>query len=199
MIRGLDVSHWNNELNVRERLREDMDRFMIIKASEGATYRDIQRNNYAKIADEFGLVKGFYHYARPETNPVESEVRNFLDSIAGMEKHSLLALDWEGKALDCTGYWAKQWLDMVYKETGIKPLLYVQESALDKVAMCAEGDYGLWVAKWGSKKPNKGKWKVWAIWQCSDGHRLKSEHGCDSNYFNGSLEQLKKYTISVKE
>ena len=58
-------------------------------------------------------------------------------------------LDWEAKNNHLFGVkdleWCLQWCSYVQKKTGIKPLIYIQKSAMDAVK---KAGYGLWVAQY---------------------------------------------------
>lgn len=182
MIKGYDFSHY--QVNTYKKYN-DAD-FIILKATEGVSYKDPQM---AKMAEHFkDKPLGFYHYAHPEKNTAKKEAAHFVKTVKPYLP-AVLALDWEQLALNCPISWAREWLDEVYRLTGIKPLFYVQSSYVPK---CGEaiisGDYGLWVARYskGMQSPNVGKWGRWTIWQYTS-------TPVDCDYFNGSIEQFKKY------
>lgn len=190
---GCDVSHWQQN----NRITADFD-FIICKASEGASCGD--KTFYQKLdrcaAVGVDLV-GAYHYART-TNTPETDAVNFLRRIQArpeLGKNMLLALDLEAEDLKRAGSitWARKWLDLVYAETGIKPLLYISASHTKDCQLIADGDYGLWVAHWGVKKPTVNAWKFWAVWQYAVQDNL------DRDYFAGTKEQYLKYCKSDKE
>ena len=121
MIKGCDVSHWNSIVNYPD------FKFCIIKATEGTHFVDKKKNDHTKNALSFGCEVGFYHYARPEKNSPEAEAEFFLKNIdKDLIGRCLLALDWENVALNYPIIWARDWLDFVYKKTGVKPLFYYE-------------------------------------------------------------------------
>lgn len=186
MIKGVDLSHWNSIANATPFYGSD---FVIIKASEGKTYRDPMMKTHAQNAKRSGAELGFYHYARPETNTPEAEVDNFLYVVRPYLKQAVLALDWEGEALKRPIDWARRWLDLVYEKTGTRPLFYCQYSYTDKIKLIRQGNYGLWLARYKKMDPKeisaKDKGPV-AMWQYDS-------KGIDKDYFFGSVEQFRKY------
>lgn len=187
MIKGIDVSHWNSIKAIGSGY-QDAD-FVMIKASEGRTFRDPMLNVHATNALQAGAEIGFYHYARPEVNTPEEEVNNFLYQTQYYRGRSVLALDWEGAALKQPIEWARKWLDLVYEKTGTRPLFYCQWSYTDKIDLIREGNYGLWLARYKNMDPKKisakDKGPV-AMWQFTS-------KPLDQDYFFGSVEQFKKY------
>ena len=104
----------------------------------------------------------------------------------------MLCLDCEVKAWKCSPRWARAWLDCVYKETGVKPLLYTSASYLGNLGCVAEGNYGLWVASYRKTKPAKlAPWQFAAMWQYTS-------EPYDHDLFYGDPETWKKYIPPVK-
>lgn len=186
MVLGLDVSHWNSIGVAMEQIEANKLQFLIAKATEGKTYQDIAYANWKQIAEHYGMIFGSYHFAKPKNNKPLEEAHNFLATIT--EKNQILALDWEADALKCDVKWAKEWLDIVYAQTGIKPLFYTSSSYATKCDIIAEADYGLWVADYTPPINSIGKWKTYAI------HQYTSTP-IDLDKFNGTFDQLIKYTI----
>lgn len=197
MIKGIDISHWNSDVTVKSALTTS--KFCIIKLTEGKTYIDAAYNRNIKFVKDSKAIIGFYHYAHPEQNTAVQEANAFVSTLKkvylhGRTKNALLALDWEGKALNYPEEWAIAWLGEVYERTGIRPLFYVQASALDRFKRLPKMDYGLWVAKYTNPEntePPIGKFPRWAMWQYSS-------TGYDHDIFNGTVAQLKKYAKPSK-
>lgn len=188
MLKGIDISHWQGSVNY------SAYDFVIMKATEGVDFKDNKKDTHLKNVKKANKLYGFYHYARPEYNAnANKEAEYFVNSIKDEIGNCLLALDWEGTALKYPIAWAKQWLDKVYELTGVRPVLYVQESEILRrdYSSIAKANYGLWCAKWSDKEPRTGAWSFWALWQYQ-GSPL------DKDNFNGTKEQFKKYCQSKK-
>lgn len=196
MLSGIDISRHNRNMKDIGVLN-DFD-FVIMKASEGATYRDSSLMYYDSILD-IDTLKGFYHFARPDRgNSAKSEASNFIGAILKYNNDkALLALDLEDKALNypCLDDWALEFAKYVYSAIGKKILIYCSEAEAHRFKKCAKFGCGLWVAKWSALKPSKSKIKpfeVWALWQNSN-KKLVSGVRCDHNYFNGKRDQFLNY------
>lgn len=196
MLKGIDISRHNRNMKNPADLNS-LD-FVIMKASEGATYRDASVLFYNSILDTDKL-KGFYHFGRPDNgNSARSEASNFVSSILKyIDDNTILALDLEDKALNvpCLDSWALEFAKYVYSATGKKILIYCSLAEVYRFKKCAEFDCGLWVAKWSHLKPTKKQIKpfeVFAIWQDTNRYKF-SGLLVDHDLFNGTREQFLKY------
>ena len=187
MLTGIDISHHNENLILKNPELLNQSDFVIMKATEGISYEDKYKEKYISLIDRstvHGI--GFYHYARPERgNSPEMEASYFLCHVVPYLNLAVLALDVEGDALLYPDIddWTYRFLEYVRFNTGVRPLVYCSESQCYRFTKAAKNDYGLWVAKWGEKKPVKAKikpWKFWAIWQ-------NEVRGVDRDIFNGDI------------
>ena len=188
---GIDISHHNATQVKTGILDLSKPDFVIMKATEGRTYRDPKMNVYLSKLDPDRQEIGFYHYARPENNSPGSEVANFLDAISSRRAMSLLALDVEGEALRVPNLaeWVLSWCAKVQKETGVLPLVYTGSEGLEKIgAAILAKDIGLWYPRYRAKitKEMYKPYPFVAIWQYSE-----TPWDCDK--FFGTREQWRKY------
>ena len=205
-ISGIDISHHNWTVVQAEDRRtrgwlynKASDGFVILKATEGVTFDDPHFGDYIRMIGESNIIYDFasvgaYHYARPENNTALAEAKHFVERIGKLAGSLLLALDVEGRALECPRLdtWCRDWLDAVYGLTGVKPLLYCQRSALKLFESVPEGDYGLWLAAWQKQAPKQSNvlpWPFMALWQ-------NNGIGMDTDYFFGNKKQWRKYAVS---
>lgn len=193
MLFGVDLSHWNKNEWGKESNLWNIPQFALFKATEGKNYFDSCAYEYFTSAKKHDILPGFYHYARPENNTPEEEAKHFYDVISvitgGNFDGILLALDWEGAALKEPLTWAREWLDLVYQATGIKPLFYCQRTFVKNCDIIAAGDNGLWIADWRNiehREMDISPWKIWAIRQTGD-------KPFDTDIFNGDFDQLRAY------
>jgi len=205
MLQGIDISNWNYSYinNHSVDLRNDYD-FVIMKASEGISYKDPYLDEYynrlhgsSDGRPDPDALYGFYHYARPENNLSVREAQHFLDLVGHHAGSAIYALDVEGNALnldsDVLDTWCVKWCSYILRETGVLPMIYTSESQLYRFKKCAAAGCGLWVAKWsgGKKFPKVKPWKFFALWQYQ-------ASALDYDFFNGGREQFKKYAEVIK-
>lgn len=146
-LKGIDISHHQNGIDLT---RVPFD-FAIMKATEGTHFVDNCCDKFYQTAKSLGKCLGVYHYANGGDYKAEADF--FLSNVKGYIGEAILCLDWErqNNQLFCTGadnQWIKNWCDYIYSQTGVRPIVYIQRSALSRVE--GIGDYGLWVAQYGS-------------------------------------------------
>lgn len=112
MLRGIDVSHWQGQLDWRALAAGLGLDFAFVKATEHEGFVDPRfRSNWVGMADA-GLVRGAYHFARPDGSAVDDAAR-FVAVVkaAGLVRTDLVALDLEVSDLKAapTAAWAIQW------------------------------------------------------------------------------------------
>lgn len=144
-MNGIDISAWQGDAGID--LGKIAYDFCIVKATEGTDYKN---RYFAAHCDKVLSRKkllGAYHYANG--GDVQKEADYFLAYIKKYLGKAILVLDWEAKHNHLFGVkdleWCLQWCSYVQKKTGIKPLIYIQKSAMDAVKRCG---YGLWVAQY---------------------------------------------------
>lgn len=198
-LNGIDISHWQDGINLN---RVDFD-FVVMKATEGTGFVDDCCDKFYQTAKKRGKCLGVYHYANGKSYKDEADY--FLENIKGYIGEAVLALDWESQGNKVFGTsgektWVKNWLDYVYSKTGVRPMLYVQKSAMSKFTNI--GDYGLWIAQYANsnvvngyqEKPwNEGAYKC-AMRQYTSHGRLSGYSGnLDFDKFYGDVTAWNKY------
>ena len=144
-MNGIDISAWQGDAGID--LGKIAYDFCIVKATEGTDYKN---RYFAAHCDKVLSRKkllGVYHYANG--GDPQKEADHFLAYVKKYIGKAVLVLDWEAKNNNLFGVkdleWCLQWCSYVQKKTGIKPLIYVQKSAMDAVK---KAGYGLWVAQY---------------------------------------------------
>lgn len=180
IMKGIDISGWQQP-SIIEKMNPD---FCIIKATEGVGYTSDGCKNHVNawyahaMARKKKAYTGFYHFARPDLgNGPEAEAKSFVETVLNIIKgrplYPILALDWEGKALNYGPDWAYWFLEAV--KTAIPnttPFIYMSSSVTrgydwSKVAKIAR----LWVAAYTdnlSETADIHHWKHYSIWQWTD-------------------------------
>ena len=195
---GVDVSSWQ-ALGAG-----DGWDFVIAKATEGGAYVDPMCDAHYQRAKNAHQRRGVYHFARPDLNPngAIDEANFFVDNCQGYVKDGILVLDWECAVWNVG--WAKQWLDQVYKRTGVRPLIYMSASVVNGYdwSSVANAGYGLWIAGYPNKynvsnppRPDEselpygiGAWPFAAMWQYSS-----SAGKLDRDIFYGDVNAWNAY------
>jgi len=144
-MNGIDISAWQGDAGID--LSKIAYDFCIVKATEGTDYKN---RYFAAHCDKVLSRKkllGVYHYAN--SGDPQKEADYFLAYCKKYIGKAVLVLDWEAKNNPLFGVkdleWCLQWCSYVQKKTGIKPLIYIQKSAMDAVK---KSGYGLWIAQY---------------------------------------------------
>ena len=203
-LNGIDISNFQRGLDL-SKIKTD---FVIIKATEGTSLVMDTCDGFYQQAKSLGIPRGVYHFARPEYNTAEAEAEYFLNHIAGYVKDAILVLDYESPG--CVDpNWALRWLNYVYNKTGVKPMIYMNDSTArgQNWKNVIAADYGLWVAKYrdydadynydmsnAGTSPTGGKWPFYAMWQWTSVGRLDGYSGnLDCNIFYGTVDTWNAY------
>lgn len=197
--RGIDVSSNNGSVDWGAVAASGIS-FAFIKVTEDDGYLNPNFEHDWPLSKRAGLIRGAYHFARPEGADAITEADWCLDQIAahgGLETGDLLALDLESGSGD-QGQWALDFLHRVEAREGFKALVYTGAGFASQYNLAAYPElsqHGLWLASYRATMPAApAPWEGVAIWQHSDSGSVPGVSGnVDMNVFNGSLERLPLY------
>ena len=209
MIPGIDVSHWQREIDWSEVKRSGV-KFAFIKATEFPDKRTSlfvdgeMRKNIAG-ASANGLLWSAYHFFRTHIDPV-IQAKVFCETVG--EFNSLppvLDLEAAGSKGERLNYKVRQFLDETERITKKRPIIYSSGGfwrsylAYEKRTHTDWARaYPLWIAQYTNLWPTPlYPWAGWEFWQYSDKGKIPGivTH-VDLNWFNGSLEELeRKYIV----
>jgi len=194
MIPGIDVSHYQGEIDWPTLKASGAVEFAFIKATDGALGLDPSFYRNALGAGKAGLLYGVYHFMRPDDIP--GQIANVLKVVTAeaLETHPLM-LDVEVATIT---------LDQVQAFIAAIPqaILYTDRSMIQKwfadplsriVQQFPVEDVALWLAEYGVSTPNPSPWFEWTFWQEKTGRVPGISTLVDLDWFNGSLEDLQKF------
>ncbi|MCC6225869.1 MAG: glycoside hydrolase family 25 protein [Microthrixaceae bacterium] len=186
-IDGIDVSRWQHPNGATidwGAVRQSGQRFVFIKATEGATASAAAYVNPHFAGDwsasaAAGLLRGAYHYAQPSM-PADSaliQARNFIATTGSMQGATDLppVLDIEatnGLSPADMVTWIATWLFEVERLTGRRPIIYTGLSFWNNQVggSSAFAAYRLWFARYVAG-PTPGQiptgFLTWTFWQRS--------------------------------
>jgi lysozyme len=193
MMQGVDVSAFQGTAIDWKAVAHAGAAFAFCKCSEGSTYTDptfIANWDGIKAA---GLVRGTYHFARPDLNPPEAEADHFISRFGPLSAGDLLVLDIEVGQGDLSG-WCLRWLARVAGHFGFNPLVYTGGwFAAGRLTAPALGQYPLWNSAYTAVMPPPyAPWPLVSFWQYTDSAYWPGIGRCDSSYFLGDVGQLAK-------
>ena len=206
-IHGIDISHHQGTIDwrtLREKglINETPIRFIMIKATEGASRVDQNFADNFHQAREYGFTRGAYHFYSVYS-PAEKQAAFYIKH-AKLENGDLPpVLDVEHKPKNQTDeeFAASilKWLDIVEKHYGVKPIIYTYYKFKMRYLNDPVFDsYPYWIAHYYVDEVEyEGAWK---FWQHTDAGRLPGIKGqVDFNIYNGSFYDLRKMTIGARE
>lgn len=196
MIPGIDVSHWEGEIDWKLVLIAGY-KFVYTKATESTTYTDDTLVPNVNGAGAVGIPIGAYHFYRLAADP-KTQADYFLSKIKDLPLDLPPALDFEEQASIAPVTVAKNlkiWLDTVEAGVGRKPIIYSSAYYWNTYVgnPSWSSDYGLWVANYtAAPEPLLPKaWKSYLIWQYTDKGNVSGIQGnVDLNRFNGTEAEL---------
>lgn len=201
-IRGIDISHHQGDIDWEKLSKAQIGKtpvsFVFIKATEGRGFLDENFNDNFYQAREFGLLRGAYHYFKPNV-PAEKQAEYYLKQVHLEEGDLPPVLDLEEKGNLSVGELQKaslRWLDIVEKKYKVKPILYTNyKFKMDYLNTKEFEDYPYWIAHYYVPVLTyKGKWK---FWQHTDrGHLDGIKENVDLNIYNGSMYDLKRMCLN---
>ena len=141
----------------------------ICKASEGQSFHDATfKANWSALGSA-GVVRGAYHFARPDASSGASQANMFLSCLSDVNPRDLLVLDIEEGSGNLSG-WALEFLQTIERTTGALPWVYSYGPFLrQSVTDPGLARYPLWLAAYQSRPPAPPKpWGNWRLWQHTD-------------------------------
>jgi lysozyme len=199
---GVDVSEAQGQINWDA--LNAVSNFAVIRSCFGTARKDHQfdRNKseahrVQAAAGPLGI--GCYHYAYPEYNSPQAEAAYFADNVTPLAAGDLLALDWEEQYNGDHVAWCLQFLQAVTARTGIRPLIYLNQSTITahNWSPVINGGFGLWLADWDGNKAGPGvhtPWPFTAMRQWTDADTVAGISGhVDGDVFYGDFAAWAAY------
>jgi GH25 family lysozyme M1 (1,4-beta-N-acetylmuramidase) len=143
-LTGIDTSSWQAGIGT---VPAD---FRIVKTTGGTAYVNPAADAQFRGARAAGQRTGIYHFAHETgcAGSAAAEAAHFVAASAPyLDGRTLLALDFESDNQLDVG-WALAWLNAVHDATGVRPLLYLNSTALRGADWSPvwNAGYGLWLA-----------------------------------------------------
>jgi lysozyme len=173
----LDLSNNNGPVDFK-RVFLAGQRRVYLKLTEGVTFDDPKFADFRKRARTAGLKVGAYHFARgvPSGNSARDEAEHFLRKLPTLTKSDLRpALDLEfNKPSKAVGTWAKEWMAIVRKETGVRPIIYSYASFLTGCGFTSP-PAALWLASYGRNDGREHPFTIPSPWKRLAAHQYSSQ------------------------
>jgi lysozyme len=198
---GIDVSQYQGIVNWNEvRAIENtfLIRFAFIRATAGKDKLDNQFTNNWLEAKKNNIIRGAYHYYRPNENSLE-QANNFIKNVTLQKGDLPPVLDIESlpknQSLDSLKVGLKRWLEKVDAHYKVKPILYTGEKYYNEFLKEEFSDYTFWIANYNFFVEDIKE--DWLFWQFTEKATVSGIKGnVDVTIYNGSPKMLEYLTIS---
>ncbi|MFV8326021.1 glycoside hydrolase family 25 protein [Flavobacterium sp. ZS1P14] len=197
---GLDVSEYQGK--IRWSYVDTLEKkypldFVFIRATVGKDRKDREFNRNWLGAKENRMIRGAYHYYRPNENSLE-QAKLFIKTVTLRKGDLPPILDIEklpkNQSLDSLKVGLKRWLKAVESHYGVKPIIYTGEKYYDDFLKDEFGNYLFWIANYNFYREEIAD--DWLFWQFTEKASVPGIKGnVDVNIYNGDLQQLQYITV----
>lgn len=153
----IDISNWQNGIDLETLFRENPLDGVIIKATEATGYVNPNFKAWAEWLIANGKPFGVYHYL--DGLDAVAEARYFYDTVQPYIGKCVPCADYEEHAAMQKGTaWLKDFLDEFYRLSGVKCLIYCSQSVTQSQNFneIARDGYRLWMAQYADFSPVYG-------------------------------------------
>lgn len=211
---GLDVSSWQGSVNWSS-VKANGARFAYVKATEGTSYVNSQFGPQYTGASSVGLLRGAYHFGRPDVSGGAAQAQFFVSNGGGWSPDGITmppVLDIEdnpyaglnrcyGKTPAQMATWVRDFTQTVYRLTNKQAMIYTSyyfwRDCLGNTSEFSQTN-PLWLASYYTNAPAvPGGWPTYTVWQYANAYAdasqtVKATFPGDQNVFNGSSDLLRK-------
>ena len=126
-VQGFDISHYQPNVNFKSAY-EDGLRFVYIKATEGASYKDPKFSDHYTAATSANFIRGGYHFA-DGSGSATAQANYFVKNGGGWTDDGKTLPGMLDLEADCVSEsWIKEFSDRYHQVTGRYPVLYSSPS-----------------------------------------------------------------------
>lgn len=197
---GLDVSEYQGKISwsyVDTLEKKYPLHFVFIRATVGKDRKDHQYNRNWLGAKENKMIRGAYHYYRPNENSLE-QAALFIKTVRLQKGDLPPILDIKklpkNQSLDSLKVGLKRWLKAIETHYGVKPIIYTGEKYYDDFLKDEFSNYLFWIANYNFYREEMED--DWLFWQFTEKASVPGIKGnVDVNIYNGDVEQLRYITV----
>jgi lysozyme len=197
---GIDVSEYQGKINwsyVDTLEKKYPLHYVFIRATVGKDRKDYQFKRNWLGAKENKMIRGAYHYYRPNENSLE-QAELFIKTVSLQKGDLPPVLDIEklpkNQSIANLKLGLKRWLQAVESHYGVKPIIYTGERYYDDFLKEEFSDYLFWIANYNLYREEIAE--DWLFWQFTEKASIPGIKGnVDVNIYNGDLQQLRFITV----
>ena len=197
---GIDVSEYQGKISwsyVDTLENKHPLHYVFIRATVGKDRKDRKFEKNWLGAKENKMIRGAYHYYRPNENSLE-QAELFIKTVTLQKGDLPPVLDIEklpkNQSIANLKLGLKRWLHAVESHYGVKPIIYSGESYYEDFLKEEFGDYLFWIANYNFYREEIAE--DWLFWQFTEKASVPGIKGnVDVNIYNGDLQQLQFITV----
>ena len=197
---GIDVSEYQGEISwsyVDTLENKHPLHYVFIRATVGKDRKDRKFEKNWLGAKENKMIRGAYHYYRPNENSLE-QAELFIKTVTLQKGDLPPVLDIEklpkNQSIANLKLGLKRWLHAVESHYGVKPIIYSGESYYEDFLKEEFGDYLFWIANYNFYREEIAE--DWLFWQFTEKASVPGIKGnVDVNIYNGDFQQLQFITV----
>lgn len=186
---GIDISAHNGTVDFGKITHDSID-FVIIKATEGTSFKDSKFLTNYRNAKKNEIKIGAYHFFRFDTDGI-MQALNFINSVKNLKLDFPLMIDveeWNNAQNIPINKIIERLSDMIsYLDTnGYNLIIYSNKDGFNDFIRNRFSEYPLWICSFTNPPISS----TWTFWQYSHCGKINGIDGnVDLNTFNGSREQ----------
>ncbi len=201
-VRGVDVSHYQGEIDWQELSKNDIS-FAFIKATEGSSFIDECFEYNWNEAMKTDLRIGAYHFFSFDSDG-KTQAENFISNVPKVEGMLPPVIDFEFYDDKAKNPPKKNkilpeldnMIDALYEHYGVMPIIYVTHDTYKQYIAGGYKDCDIWIRD-VVMTPYLSDGRDWTFWQYTNRERLSGYAGeeefIDMNVFYGTTENFEHY------
>ncbi|WP_264566739.1 GH25 family lysozyme [Flavobacterium sp. N3904] len=197
---GLDVSEYQGKIRwsyVDTIEKKYPLQFVLIRATVGNDRKDLQFKQNWIGAKANKMIRGAYHYYRPNENSLE-QAQLFIKTVTLKKGDLPPVLDIEklpkNQSIERLKIGLRRWLNAVELHYGVRPIIYTGEKYYDDFLKEEFSDYLFWIANYSFYREEIQE--DWLFWQFTEKAVVPGiDYKVDVDIYNGDLEQLQYITV----
>jgi lysozyme len=197
---GLDVSEYQDKISwsyVDTLEQKYPIHFVFIRATVGKDRVDRRFERNWLGAKENKMIRGAYHYYRPNENSV-AQAKLFIKTVVLHKGDLPPVLDIEklprNQSIDSLKVGLKRWLRLVESHYKVKPIIYTGEKYYDDFLKEEFSEYLFWIANYNFyREKMESDWLFWQFTEKASVPGIKTN--VDVTVYNGDREQLGFITV----
>jgi lysozyme len=197
---GIDVSEYQGKIrwSYVDTIEDKYPlRYVFVRATVGRDRPDRQFKRNWLGAKENKMIRGAYHYYRPNENSLE-QAELFIKTVILKTGDLPPVLDIEKlpkeQSIERLKVGLKRWLKAVEKHYGVRPIIYTGEKYYDDFLKEEFSDYLFWIANYNFYREEIQD--DWLFWQFTEKATVPGiDTKVDVNIYNGDLQQLQFITV----